>query len=272
MNRSNPLKKDFGHWRISMKRLILIIIVFCLIFANLFAAQVGKGGDEGKYWNTVSFRFMGTLNMDLFAGFDFNTPSLKQEGSFMLEGYSFGTGIFIRPLKFFDVFADINYHRTKFLVGKAGEVLTGPWVNVVFGTPTSPPLDNDTYYHSSVFFLRPGIRLIYPKNKKVEPWFGVSYGFAIWEVSFGSKDQSKTYSDIVTGDNSGFTLLAGTDFHFYDKKTGKRLMTFGLFFDWGRVLAAPLHMDNLFWDGCAWDSEQQTPGIPAFRFGVSLGM
>lgn len=31
-------------------------------------------------------------------------------------------------------------------------------------------------------------------------------------------------------------------------------------------------MDSLLWEGWEWDSVQQTPGIPALRFGVSIGM
>ncbi len=117
-----------------MKRLgflfFVILVISVMSVSTALAEQ--ESVDNQKYWDTLSFRFMGTLNseqsfanrINLFAFYDPNLDVYNE----VPTGYAFGTGVHYRPTKYYDLFMDVNFHRTQFLVGKKGDTLRGSWV------------------------------------------------------------------------------------------------------------------------------------------------
>lgn len=251
---------------------ILAISAISVMSASTTALAERDSADNQKYWDTLSFRFMGTLNsewsfanrMNLFAFYDPNLDVYNE----VPTGFAFGTGMHYRPAKYYDLFMDISFHRTQFLVGKKGDTLRGPWIVVQFGG-NSPVLSNDVYYSAQTGFLRLGGRAIYPINKSIEPWVGFAYGLAAWQVAFSNKDMSTAYSDVVSGQNFGYSILAGVDFNILSQ--GRKFMTIGAFFDGGRVIASPLKFNDLIWIGHSYESTA-SPAILPLRLGVSISM
>ncbi len=266
-----------------MKRLVFFLVIFFIFFISFSTALAQQGAglssrtegsvDNQKYWDTLSFRFMGTLNSEVSSAnrrtlFAFYDPNLDLYNE-VPTGFAFGTGIYYRPSKYYDLFMDTSFHRTQFLIGKKGDKLRGIWVLLESGSTESPPLPNDIYYTAKTGFLRAGGRLIYPVNKSIEPWFGLAYGLAAWEVAFSNQDASQAYSDIVSGQNPGFSTLAGIDFNIFSQ--GEKFMKIGVFFDAGGVLASPLKFNSLIWKGWAYESID-SPVILPLRIGISISM
>jgi hypothetical protein len=213
---------------------------------------------------SVTVRFSFDLDRDQFQGFGWTSPSLPQVGESMWLGNSFGVGMFVRSNRYFDIFMDMTYHRTQFLVGSGGEMLTGGY----FDEHGAYSLWEDVYYQSKNLSIRLGGRFIYPIRRSIEPWVGLAYGVNIWNVGFSNQDKSDYYGDPVWGVNkASFYFLTGVDFVLFSGD--KRALTVGVYLDYGRSHASPLTMERYFYD-IAWTSDT-APGIPAWKFGISIG-
>ncbi len=222
----------------------------------LTGARVGR--------STIELRFSFDLGRDQFQGFDWTSPSLPAAGESMGQGNSYGIWMFVRTNRYFDLFMEMGYHRTRFLVGAEGETLTGGY----FDDNGPYNLWEDVFYRSNNLMLRLGGRFIYPIGRSIEPWVGLAYGLNVWNVSFFNQDESDYYSDVIWGVNkASFFFLTGVDFIL--RVGEKRLLTIGLFLDLGRSTASPLTIDNYFYS-IPWTYDK-APGIPAWKFGISIG-
>ncbi|GEM_PF-3560610 len=215
--------------------------------------------------STSEFRISIDTGSDTFQGFDWTSPSLPAAGQSMGQGYTIGAWMILRPFKYFDFFLHFGYHPTSFLAGQAGEWLTG-----AFFDPYGPyQLPEKVYYRSYNFPFRAGLRFIYPIQRFLEPWIGVGLGMNLWGVALTGEDKSNVYGATTWGVTTPtLSFLAGVDYVFRGPD-GKRIGTIGLFLDGGRSLNK-VDMDWFIWDGVPW-STTNAPGIPAWKFGISLG-
>ncbi len=243
--------------------------------------ESGKQAPSDRYWSELTIRLMGLLTMEqnfnnAFNMFGFHDPNLDTGSAAnattndVPEGFAFGGGISYRPSKYFEVSLDGTYHKSTLLVGAEGNRLVGPnmpldWI-IDGGTPV---LTKDVYYGAKSYFLKLSVRLFYPLSKSLEPWIGVGFGPAKYEVAFGNKNLSSAFSDIVSGMTTGYALSAGLDLNLLIEN--KRFLTLSLFADTARLSSKSLHFDNLIWDGWSVDISH-APVVLPLRLGLALAV
>jgi hypothetical protein len=260
------------------RKWIDIQIVLILISFNTIALSQNNSKTE-KYWNTLEFHFNGFYCTEQRGANATDLLKIQNVDQLDLtfktfDGYAFGTGLFVRPSKYFDVLFDINYNRTKSFIAHEGDRLTGPdlvydWV--MNGSGEIPPAPNDLYYGAKTFYAKLGGRFIIPVKRSIEPWIGFGYGLLTYEIAIGNKKLSRAYTDIVTGSATAPTLMAGVDFNLFEPSLGdKKQLGASIFIEFGRSDISTDY-SNFLWEGYEYHIES-TPALMAFRFGLALHM
>jgi len=176
-----------------------------------------------------------------------------------------------RPTKYFDLFLNILLARYKLLMGKEGHQLRGIAIwDASGGTyEISPPLPHDIYYVSKVVLGQMGMRLIYPIKKSLEPYIGLGLNIGSYQTAFGNEDGSRAYSEILYGKKMNLQLSFGVNFNILSQN--KVLLKIGPYFEIGDLVTETgTEMHDWIWQG--WTYHSQFPIVPAYRFGIILGM
>lgn len=252
------------------RKLFFYIIAFLVILSNVFSDFKDNNKEEKlklniKFTGGLSQDFNFVNNQDLgFWGFVDSSVELEY-----FSGYFFGMILSIRPVKSMELFTDITILRSSLLMGKKGSYFKG--ISVWDADPNhedsiSPVLPNDIYYISKANMGRLGAKFIYSMDV-LEPYIGLAFGLVPYEIAFGNKDGSTTYSEILVDVATVYSLIFGLNFDF--KSNGKKLITLEIFFEVGSATTESKVMRDWIWQG--WTYHSQFPVVPAYRFGVTLG-
>jgi hypothetical protein len=252
---------------------LLSISLLVLLNGAIYAQT--DGGTE--YWNTFGISFVGGFasdpefvnNQDLgFWGFVDENGIEKQ----IYGGYQWGISVAYRPAKYFDLFLNILSAQYQLLMGKEGHQLKGISIWDASGGTydiISPPLPHDIYYISKVVLGQMGVRLIYPIEKSLEPYIGLGLNIGSYQSAFGNEDGSRAYSEILYGEEIGPNLIFGVNFNLLSQN--KILLKISPYFElFGLVGDTGTGMHDWIWQG--WTYHAQFPIVPAYRFGIILGM
>ncbi len=256
-----------------------LIFTEAVLIAFICLNAYSQDDKAKKYWNTVEFHFnifycteeRGANSTDLLKIQNVDNTELTFK---TFDGFAYGAGLFVRPVKYFDILFDINYNLTKSFIANEGDRLTGPdlvydWV--MNGSGEIPPAPNDLYYGAKTFYAKLGGRFIFPVRRSIEPWVGIGFGLLTYEIAIGNKKLSRAYTDIVTGSATSPTFMAGVDFNLFDPKMGdKKQLGVSLFAEIGRC-AISTEYSSFLWENYKYNIKS-TPALMEFRFGLALHM
>lgn len=116
-------------------------------------------------------------------------------------------------------------------------------------------------YKAYTVAIRFGVKYVYTKNEKFQPWIGVGYGLNVWDVKYVTWDEKGVYGE-ARGTAWCSSILAGIDFKV------KNMATFSFFFEAISPVAA-YTMKNLFNQGDL--NEVGSMTFPTPRIGISIG-
>jgi hypothetical protein len=261
-----------------MKRCIKIgsgILLSILLLVLLNGPIYVQIDDKTNYWKSFDIRFVGGFATDLWSsnnqdiGFwGFVDPDIDEQ---IYGGYQWGMSMAYRPAKYFDLFLNILLAQYQLLMGKEGHQLNGIsiWDASGGNYDISPPLPHDIYYVSKAVLGQIGMRLIYPIKKYFEPYIGLGLNIGSYQIAFGDEDGSRAYSEILYGEKMILYLSFGVDFNILSQD--KILLKIGPYFEIGGLVTEPgTEMHDWIWQG--WAYHAQFPIVPAYRFGIILGM
>lgn len=252
--------------------ILLSVLLLVLLNGPIYAQTDGKI----NYWKPFSMNFNGGFatdpefvnNQDVgFWGFVDQNGIEKQ----IYGGYQWGMSMAYRPAKYFDLFLNILLAQYQLLMGKEGHQLKGPsiWDASGGNYDISPPLPHDIYYISKVVLGQIGVRLIYPIEKSLEPYIGLGLNIDSYQSAFGNEDGSRAYSKILYGEKMGLNLIFGVNFNIFSQN--KVLLKISPYFELGGLVSETgTEMHDWIWQG--WTYHAQFPIVPAYRFGIILGM
>lgn len=118
-------------------------------------------------------------------------------------------------------------------------------------------------YKATTSGIRVGARYYFGKKENMKPWFGISYGLYLWNVSFPTWDEKQTYGS-VKGNSKRLCYGAGIDFIMKD------VGAFSIFLD-ANAPVAPYSIPNFLGTGYpCWMIDGQL--YSNLRFGIALGV
>ncbi len=235
-----------------------------------------SAGSDIKYWKTFAPSFIGTLDF----GRETSMPCWPETSSFNygmggapVTGYGFGVGMDYRPMKNLAFFFDITAHSWKFQVAEEGSHSEGDWVfeQTDYSTRFTGEFNKDVWFFMNTTQARLGARYIFPVNEKVEPWFGIGYGFSTWTGNFLTADKKSTYGN-DTGTGVSLSYLAGIDFYIGEERGVGSGFLLTLFIDVGSPVAKPIEINDLFYDGWTWESTAGEHAILPYRIGLAFSL
>jgi len=259
-----------------MKKILTgFFILFIFLNKILFGEISFQNTSENNYWNSFGFSAIFGFGVNpwemggnYLGHWGFVDENLNNKELF--NGYQCGGSINFRITKYSDIFLNLLIGEYKVLLGKEGNVLTGPAIYDASGGqwhPDSPPLPQDIYYISKVFLSQIGVKGIYPITKFVEPCVGLGLNIASYECAFGNKDGSRAYSEILANINYGLNLSFGLYFNII--MNNKIVLKFGPYFEIGHVVTDSMEMNNWIWGG--WKYHNQFLITTYYRYGITFG-
>lgn len=184
-----------------------------------------------------------------------NPSHIKEPGG-NIASWGFGAGADARVYEGFRLFLDISaYNYKQELVEKGG---TG-YCLIDMGSDIYLPLG--AKYKTYTTTMRLGVKYVYTKSEKYQPWVGVAYGLNVWNVKYVTWDEDEVYGK-ANGATWRSSILAGIDLKIKD------FATFTFFFD-AISPVADYTMTNLFGLGDFHQFDAMT--FPTPRIGFSIG-
>jgi len=184
-----------------------------------------------------------------------NPSHIKEPGG-NIASWGFGAGADAKVHKDFRLFFDMTgYSFKQELVEKGG---TG-YCLIDMGSDIYLPLG--AKYKTYTTAMRLGVKYVYTKSEKYQPWVGVAYGLNVWNVKYVTWDEDEVYGK-ANGATWRSSILFGIDLKLKD------VATFTFFFD-AISPVADYTMTNLFGLGDFHQFDAMT--FPTPRIGISIG-
>lgn len=173
-----------------------------------------------------------------------------------ISSWGFGVGVDAKVYKDFRLFFDMTgYSFKQELVQEGG---TG-YVSIGMGSNMSFP--DGMKYKTYTTAMRLGVKYVYSKSQKFQPWIGVAYGLNVWNVKYVTWNEDEVYGK-AKGTTWRLSILFGIDLKLKD------VATFTFFFDAISPVAS-YTMENLFGLGDYRPFDATT--FPTPRIGISIG-
>lgn len=184
-----------------------------------------------------------------------NAASLHAK-DYKISSWGFGVGVDVRVKKNLRLFFDgTSYDFNQELVPEGG---TG---HCIIGMGSDISLPKGVKYKTSTVSMRLGIKYVYEKSTKVQPWMGAAYGVNVWNAKYVTWNEKEIYGK-ANGTTMRPVILAGIDFKY------KNMLSFTLFFE-AISPVAKYTMENLFGAGNYNKGDATT--YPTPRIGFSIG-
>lgn len=184
------------------------------------------------------------------------SPASMHAKDFNISSWGFGVGVDGKVYKDFRLFFDMTSYRFKQeLVQEGG---TG---HCVIGMGSDIYLPLGVKYKTYTTAMRLGVKYVYSKSQKFQPWIGLAYGLNVWNVKYVTWDEDEVYGK-ANGATWRSSILFGIDLKLKD------VATFTFFFDAISPVAS-YTMENLFGLGDYHPFDAMT--YPTPRIGFSIG-
>ena len=237
-----------------------VTFVLTLLLATMITVEGQNSGQDTKKEKIFvpSFRIIKPIPSWIWATAISNIerPSNYKNDYGKVSCLGFGVGVDARIYKSFQLFFDMTGYNYKQEIAEKGEdvhhsIGTGGIINLPLGAK----------YKTYTTPIRLGIKYVYKKNQKYQPWIGVAYGLNVWSVKYITWDEDKIYGK-ANGTTWRSSILAGIDLKLKD------IATFTFFFE-AISPVANYTMQNLFGLGDYHQFDAVT--YPTPRIGFSIG-
>ena len=238
---------------------------------NEVAAEPAGSQSPAPFSPFLSAGFNGILHNGIFGS---TVPARPDGGTFHSTGgdpylqFGFGVNIDYHFIPNLALHFDINAYSNTTPVAYKNGYASSFWVYEMTGYSNNliGPFSEDANYTVSATGMRLGLRLYPLKNSKIQPWYGLYYGYYTWRIGVFSKDKKSTYGN-TSGSVSDFMLMNfGADFWNKDKTFGT-----SIFAEFGSPVARNYKIENCLKTG--WTLQDYGEGSHLFgynRIGVSL--
>lgn len=246
-----------------MNRILVFIMLISSLSYCLAQEKTDTSPDEFKKFTTFGFHVLD--HSGIWGGAIPMYPDGESPVSQNYSAFGYGLNINYNFSKSVSVFFDGTIFSRKTPGAYQGGYGTSLWVFEMnqYNTNLIGPFSDDAYYFVNGTGLRLGIKG-YLSRKKIQPWFGLSYGFYSWNVGYYTEDKKKTWGSAGGTMGNLHYMNFGVDIISRDLGIGATI-----FFDFGSPVTK-FKIDDLFNDGWNYNSQEGIHLMGYNRIGISL--
>lgn len=194
--------------------------------------------------------------------------SLNPNGGDSYLQYGFGVDLDYHFMSHLGLHFDINAYTNTTPVAFKGGYASSFWVFEMtdYSNNLIGPFSEDVNYTISTTGMRLGLKAYIFKDSRIQPWYGLYYGYYAWTIGIYSKDKKSTYGNTSGSTSSLMIYNLGIDFWTKDKSMGATL-----FAEFGSPVARNYQIDDCLKNG--WTFQDYGEGTHLFgynRIGLSL--
>lgn len=249
-----------------------------IIAATILSVTFPVAGQDATSQETFKPYLTSGFNLLLHNGIWGSTVPARPEGGKYYPtggdpytGLGLGVNIDYRLLDYFAFHFDINTYFNKTPLAYSGGYASSDWVWEMndYSQRLVGPFAENVNYEVNSTGMRLGLKAFLPmKNKRVEPWLGVYYGYWTYNLGVFSEDKKSTYGNTSGSAHNLMYLNVGIDI--WDKTH-----SFGatIFFEGGSPVARNYSIENCLVTG--WTFQDYGEGTHLFgyyRLGIALNM